>query len=298
LLRTISPVGCTSDEVTMSGMRAAVLALAAVFAFAALAQDRPVRQAGATAWVDLHAGRARLVSGHAMAAGGPYFAGVEIVLAEGWKTYWRTPGDAGVPPAFDWTGSGNVASIRVLYPAPKRMAEAGGEVLAYKGSVLFPIEVKPQQPGKPVTLELVLELGICREICIPATARFELAIEPGRAGPPPPQIAAALAQVPRPQADRRPGDPTLKRVAVERGGAVPRLVIEAVFGAGGKGADAFVEAPDGLFVPQPKRSAADGGTVRFETDLAGGLDRDLKGKTLTLTLVGEAGASEAVWRVP
>jgi DsbC/DsbD-like thiol-disulfide interchange protein len=285
-------------EVVMRMMRAMALGFAAVFAAAGLAQERVGQQAGATAWADLHAGRARLVSGPAKAAGASYLAGVEIVLAEGWKTYWRMPGDAGVPPVFDWTGSANVASVKVLYPAPKRMAEAGGQVIAYKGSVLFPVEVTPQEPGKPVGLKLTLELGICREICIPATANFDLAIVPGQPGPAAPQIAAALAQVPRPHAARRPGDPELKRVAVDRGGAVPRLVVEAAFGAGGQGADVFVEAPDGLFVPLPKRPAASGAVLRFEAELAGGLDRDLQGKTLTLTLIGDAGASEAVWRVP
>jgi DsbC/DsbD-like thiol-disulfide interchange protein len=299
----ISTLGWRSNEVSMSAMRAAVLASSVAFAAAALAQDRPqdrpVPQAPASAWVELHAGRVRLVSSPAKDARGHHLAGVEIALAEGWKTYWRTPGDAGVPPVFDWTGSSNVGSIKVLYPAPKRMAEAGGEVIAYKQAVLFPIEVKPRDPARPVTLKLALEFGICREICIPATASFDLVLAPGRAGAPAPEIAAALEQVPRPQAGRRPGDPEIKRVAVDREGSVPRLIIEAAFGGGGKGADVFVEAPEGLYVPLPKRSGTgSGGIVRFETELAGGLDKDLKGKTLTLTLIGEAGASEAEWRVP
>jgi DsbC/DsbD-like thiol-disulfide interchange protein len=300
----IRTLGRRSNEVSMSAMRAAVFVSSLAFAAAALAQDRPqdrpVQQAPASAWVELHAGRVRLVSSPAKdARGGHHLAGVEIALAEGWKTYWRTPGDAGVPPVFDWAGSSNVGSIKVLYPAPKRMAEAGGEVIAYKQAVLFPIEVKPQDPAKPVTLKLALEFGICREICIPATASFDLVLGPGRAGAPAPEIAAALEQVPRPQAGRRTGDPEIKRVAVDREGSVPRLIIEAAFGGGGKGADVFVEAPEGLYVPLPKKSGtASGGIVRFETELAGGLDKDLKGKTLTLTLIGEAGASEAEWRVP
>jgi DsbC/DsbD-like thiol-disulfide interchange protein len=177
------------------------------------------------------------------------------------------------------------------------MAEAGGEVVAYKGSVLFPVEVEPKEPRKPVALKLALEVGICREICIPATASFDLTIAPGRAGPPAPQIAAALEQVPRAQAGRRPGDPELKRIALDRSGSVPRLVIEAAFG-GSKSFDVFVEAPAGLHVPLPKKAEASGGIVRFEAALAGGLDRDLGGKTLTLTLVSDTGASEAAWRVP
>ena len=79
-------------------------------------------------------------------------------------------------------------------------------------------------------------------------------------------------------------------------GPSPRLEFEARFARGGKGGDLFIEAPDGLYVPMPKRlpDAADG-TARFEVDLSrAGIARDFKGKTLTLTLVSDEGASEAV----
>jgi len=282
----------------MSVLRAAFCACALVVAAAAPAA--PAQATGpATPWVDLHAARARLLAGPATVAGGHYLAGLEIVLDEGWKTYWRMPGDAGVPPTFDWAGSVNVAAVRVLYPAPMRMPEAGGEVVGYKRAVLLPIEVTPQDPGKPVALKLALEVGICREICIPATASFSLEVAPGRAGAPAREIVAALERVPRPQASRRPGDPELRRVALERDGPVARLIIEAAFDGAGQGADVFVEAPEGHYVPLPKRlQAGAGGIVRFASDLPRGLDKDLAGKTLTLTLIGEAGASEAKWTVP
>jgi len=283
----------------MSALRAACVA--ALLSVAVAPQAQPAQQAGAaTAWVELHASRARLVAGLGLTPGGHYLAGLEIVMADGWKTYWRMPGDAGVPPTFDWTGSANIGATRVLYPAPMRMAEAGGETLGYKHAVLLPIEVTPQDPGKPVVMKLVLELGICREICIPATAAFDLTIAPGRTGAPLPEIVAALDRVPRAQAKRRKGDPELKRVAVAQGdGANSRLAIEVAFGGDAKAADVFVEAPEGLYVPLPKKTGpAAGGLIRFETELSPSLVQDLKGKTLTLTLVGEAGATEAQWTFP
>lgn len=284
----------------MSALRAASIAAILCLAIAPQAQNQPFLQASAaTAWVELHASRARLLAGPALTPGGYYVAGLEIVMADGWKTYWRMPGDAGVPPMFDWTGSANMAAAKVLYPAPMRMAEAGGETLGYKQSVLLPIEVTPQDPAKPVVVKLALEFGICREICIPATASFELTIAPGRTGAPPREIAAALERVPRLQASRRKDDPELKRVAVHGDGTNPRLTIEAAFGGGGKAADVFIEAPDGLYVPLPKPAAVDaGGVMRFETQLSPSLAQDLKGKTLTLTLVSEAGATEAQWTLP
>jgi DsbC/DsbD-like thiol-disulfide interchange protein len=248
----------------------------------------------ASPWVDLHKARVRLVAGARQAKS--YVAGVEITLADGWKTYWRNPGDAGVPPVFDWLGSTNVASIEALYPAPSRIPEADAEIIGYKGAVLFPIEVAPLQAGEPVELKLLLELGICREICIPAQAMLSLTIpaEALASEKQPSAIIAALSRVPRPQAARRPDDPELQGMAARLGGPEPQLQFQVRFPRGGKGGDLFIEAPDGLYVPLPKRLPdAPDGTARFEVDLAkSDVARALEGKTLTLTLVSDAGATE------
>ncbi|HJZ44776.1 MAG TPA: protein-disulfide reductase DsbD domain-containing protein [Hyphomicrobiaceae bacterium] len=272
-----------------------VFALAAVGLAAAQAQ---VPIGIASPWVELHTARVRLVAGAAAAKGAKsYLAGVEITLADGWKTYWRNPGDAGVPPIFDWSGSTNVASMKVLYPAPSRLKEPGAETIGYTQAVLFPVEVTPEDAKKPVELKLLLEFGICREICIPAQSTLSLAIPTeALAGEPPSAILAALSRVPRPQAERRRDDPELGSMTASLDGPSPRLAFEVRFAGDGKGGDLFIEAPDGLYVPMPKRlpDAADG-TARFEVDLSrAGIARDFKGKTLTLTLVSDEGASEAV----
>jgi DsbC/DsbD-like thiol-disulfide interchange protein len=253
----------------------------------------------ATPWVSLHGARVRLVAGPAMGGGQKaYLAGVEVELAEGWKTYWRMPGDAGVPPNFDWSNSTNTAAITVLYPAPMRLSEPAAETIGYKGSVMFPVEVKPLDPAKAVTLDLQMELGICREICIPGEVKLSLAIPPsGLAGASP--VATWRARVPRPQAVRGPGDPDLKNVALVLDGPLPRLLVEAVFPKGAAVGDLFIEAPDGLYVPMTKR-LPDGanGIVRFEVDLSRVDAGDLKGKRLVLTLVGDNGtATEATWQL-
>jgi DsbC/DsbD-like thiol-disulfide interchange protein len=281
---------------------AAVAAIAGLVAAPAAllpARGEPARDADAASpWVELHASRARLVTGNAAKSAAVRLAGLEIAMAEGWKTYWRMPGDAGVPPQFDWAGSRNVASVKVLYPAPTRMAEAGGEAVGYKHAVLFPIEVTPQDPGKPVTLQLALELGICRDICVPVTANLKALLQPGGKGAQSAAIEAALGRVPRAAGERRPTDPELRQVTVGNGEGGARLHIAAAF-PGGRGADVFVEAPDGFYVPMPRRQAQDAdGVIRFASDLPGDVARDLKGKTLTFTLVSEAGATETQWRFP
>ena len=132
----------------------------------------------ATQWVSLHGARVRLVAGPAAGERKAYLAGVEVELAEGWKTYWRMPGDAGVPPMFDWSKSINTAAITVLYPAPMRLEEPAAQTVGYKRSVMFPVEVKPLDPAKPIVLDLQMELGICRDICIPGEVQLSLTIPP------------------------------------------------------------------------------------------------------------------------
>jgi DsbC/DsbD-like thiol-disulfide interchange protein len=242
-------------------------------------------------WVEGHSSRARLIAGNGM-------AGVEVQMPEGWKTYWRTPGDAGgVPPSFDWSKSENLASASVLYPAPKRFSDRAGDTVGYKGTVVFPVRLTAKDPAKPIDLRLSLEYGVCKEICIPAEASLSLEVAPETHSEVPDALAAALKQVPAPEAERQAGDPLLKHVVVELGGANPSIVLEAEFPSGSEHADIFIEAPNGLFVPLPKKTADDGsGHVTFTVDLSDDVDlQALKGQKLTATLVSDRGQAETTF---
>jgi DsbC/DsbD-like thiol-disulfide interchange protein len=255
----------------------------------------------ASPWVELHQARVRLLAGPSVAkAEGSLLAGVELALTDGWKTYWRMPGDAGVPPSFDWTGSINVGSIRVLYPAPVRMREPAAQTVGYKAPLVFPVEVRPKDRGSPVVLNLAMEFGLCHDICIPAEAKLSLTVRPSdMSGAPSAAMLAALERVPRAASERRTSDPELKRVTASLTGQMPRLLIEARF-AHGEGADLFVEAGEGAYLPLPQRLAdAPDGTARFAVDLShDGNAQELKGKLLRLTLISAAGASEFLATVP
>lgn len=256
----------------------------------------------ATAWVESYNSKVRLLAGQLTdGRAARTVAGVEIALAAGWKTYWRNPGDSGgVPPHFDFEASENVMSARVLFPAPQRLADASGDAVGYKGSVTFPIEIVAKDPAKPVRLAISLEYGICREICVPAEAKLDLQIPPGAAGSLPEPIAAALKRVPTPADKPQAGDPTLGAVRAETTGASPKIVAAITYPGGAAGADAFVEAPEGIYLPLPKKTGDDGkGTLTFEIDLSSGIDlAELKGKPLLFTLVSADRQAEAVWTMP
>lgn len=257
--------------------------------------------AAASAWVESYNSKVRLLAGRVSdGQAGHILAGVEIALATGWKTYWRNPGDSGgVPPHFDFEASENVMSARVMFPAPERLADASGDSVGYKGSVTFPIEIVPKDPGKPVRLAIGLEYGICREICVPAETKLDLEIAPG-ASPLPEPVAAAMKRIPTPAATPQAGDPALGAVRADTTGASPKIVAVVSYPGGAAGADAFVEAPDGIYLPLPKKTGDDGrGTLTFEIDLSNGIDLgELKGKPLLFTMVSASRHAEAVWTMP
>ncbi len=106
--------------------------------------------------------------------GRSWHTGVLIELEPGWKTYWRMPGEAGIPPEFTWTTSAP-AEISVSFPAPARYADQSGETVGYEGEALFPAVVTPE---KATELELGLDLffAVCKDICIPASAQASITL--------------------------------------------------------------------------------------------------------------------------
>ena len=251
-------------------------------------------------WVKGYNSNVRLIAGaRSDGAGQRLVAGLDIRLADGWKTYWRHPGDdGGIPPSFDWSGSTNLAAARVLFPAPERLKGVNGYSIGYKRAVVLPIDIEPVDATKPVELVLGLEFGICREICVPAEARLALTVAPDLAVLPP-DLAGAMQRVVR-AADRRlPGDPALKSASAVLSGPSPYLSFEIAVGSAGPRADLFVEGPDGLYLPMPaKAGEASGGVQRFRIDLKGVDDvKALAGKSLRLSMIGDTGGAEAAWVV-
>ena len=290
----------------MPRLRVATLGVALALSAVALAPCHDAIAAGTTAqliagpWQPLHAGSRVRLLGVAGKASGEVNGGVEIELAEGWKTYWRMPGDAGVPPNFEWQGSANMASVRVQYPAPQRLPEPAAETIGYKHRVVFPLIAKAATPGQPIMLKLEAEFGICKDICVPAQANLslELPAAASTAALPEP-IATAVRQVPVPAPAGAKDRPTVVSTTAQLEGAEPQLVVEARFPGPVEAADLFVEAPDSIYVPMSKRTGEKpGGGVVFTIALPAATAKELKGKALTLTLVGGTAASEARWQLP
>jgi DsbC/DsbD-like thiol-disulfide interchange protein len=139
-----------------------------------VAVSRPVVAADASAWDGDQRAAVRLIAG--AQHGAVRRAGIEIRLAPGWKTYWRYPGDSGIPPRFDFSQSKNVKSVTVRYPAPHRLTDESGTSIGYKGGVVFPLDIVPQNAAQPVMLAVKADYAVCEKICIPAEGKAELSV--------------------------------------------------------------------------------------------------------------------------
>lgn len=129
--------------------------------------------------------------------GGGRMAGLRLSLEPGWKTYWRSPGETGIPPRFDWSGSQNVQSLRVHWPRPTLFQSFGMRTAGYSDVVVFPLELTPLDASRPMRLELSADLGVCKEICVLEHVTAILEITPSDAEIGERQIRSALRQVPK-----------------------------------------------------------------------------------------------------
>jgi DsbC/DsbD-like thiol-disulfide interchange protein len=266
-------------------MRAAA-GLAALFVGAYVL---PVRAGDSSPWQrDTHSA-VRLLAGSR--SGGVLLGGIAFQMQPGWKTYWRMPGDSGVPPRFDFSKSDNVEAVTVLWPAPVKFDDgAGGQSIGYKQQVVLPLRIIAKAADKPVTLRAAINYAVCDKLCIPVEAYSELTFA-SVASTEDGTLSAALDTVPKPANIGDPNPVTIRDV--KRDGKANVLV--DVTAPEGKKLDLFVEGPTPDWaLPIPKLvERSPPGVKRFEFELDGlppGAKPD--GAALKFTLVGGERAYE------
>ena len=141
-----------------------------------------------------------IASENAVAPGaGTLSVAVDMTLAEGWKTYWRSPGEVGLPPRLDWSASDNVAEARVIWPAPTRFTAFGIENFGYEDSLVLPIQIVLERPGEAASLRLAANFLVCADVCVPEEMTLALdlpAASMSADADAAARIAAAAARVP------------------------------------------------------------------------------------------------------
>jgi DsbC/DsbD-like thiol-disulfide interchange protein len=260
----------------------AAIILSSAFAIDARAQD-------ASPWQRDRHSAVRLLAGSR--SGAVLLGGIAFQLQPGWKTYWRTPGDSGVPPRFDFTKSENIEAVTVLWPAPMRFDDgAGGVSLGYHDQIVLPLRIVPKSADKPVTLRADVNYAVCEKLCIPVEANVELAFN-SVASTEDNALFAALDTVPKPANVGDPNPLTIRDVKRE---GKDKVLVDVVT-PDDRNLNLFVEGPTpdwGLPVPKPVEHSPPG-VKRFAFALDGvppGINPE--GAALKLTLVGGERAYE------
>ena len=232
--------------------------------------------------------------------------GLEFRLAEGWKVYWRAPGDAGYPPEVSWDGSGNLADTQMRFPVPSRFSIFGLESYGYKDQVVYPIDVTLVEPGAPLAVTAEVNALACAEICVPLTASLSLDLPntEAKATPFTQLIGRWQSQVP---ADLSGIDMTVSSANAVGDPAHPTLELLVRSEVPFESLDVFPEAAPGLSFGRPERvSTGEAGALLLRVPVGVRGEARLEGAPLTLTLVdgdrfvertvivGETGAATSV----
>jgi DsbC/DsbD-like thiol-disulfide interchange protein len=242
---------------------------------------------------------ARLIAGSNSRDATTLRAGVEIRLAPGWHTYWRYPGDSGVPPQFDFKASTNVKEVRVLWPAPERLLEAGSTSIGYGHDVILPLRVVPRDAAEPVALRLKLAYAVCDKLCVPASAAVNLTLGVAVSSVEAAALAAAEARVPQKVALGEGQGLSIRDIRRDSGSAKPRVLVD-VAAPDGAFVDLFAEGPNPRWaLPVPSKIGdARAGLTRFAFALDGApAGVRYKGAKVTLTAVTKQKAIEVSYRL-
>ena len=128
---------------------------------------------------------------HADDTGDVHVIGIHLQLLDKWKTFWRTPGSVGLPPRLDWSNSRNLKSAEVLWPVPRVFKEGDSNFFGYEKEVVFPVELRPVNPGEDISVLVNFEFAVCNEICIPTDATLSAKL-PAHDVTPDPVLVEAL----------------------------------------------------------------------------------------------------------
>lgn len=220
-------------------------------------------------------------------SGGTHLAALRIRLAPGWKTYWRAPGDAGIPPQFDWSGSHNLRGVAFHWPTPGVFESNGMRTLGYADELILPIELTPRIKGQDIVLRAGVALGVCQDVCMPMNVRVAADLTPqGQADP---RIRKALAAQPRSAAQ---AGVTGAHCRVEPIADGLRITATLSMPSLGPGEIAVFEHPDQSIWVGEAKAHRQGGALTAVTEMVPPSNRPfpLDRSRLRITVLGRGGA--------
>jgi len=193
---------------------------------------------------------------------GTHMAGLQLSLADGWKTYWRVPGDGGIPPRFAWNGSENLNGVSLHWPTPDVYHINHMRSIGYEGVVVIPVELAVPDAGAPARMAGQVQIGVCEEICVPVLLQFDAVLPAdGRRDS---AIVASLIDRPQTATEAGVGSATCAIQPTDRGLQVTAAI---AMPAMGPDEEVVIEAGDQqIWVSEPDTSRT-GGVLRATADM-------------------------------
>lgn len=193
---------------------------------------------------------------------GTHMAGLQVRLAPGWKTYWRAPGDGGIPPRFGWQGSENLAGAAFHWPTPEVFHQNDLRSIGYSDMVVIPVELSLTDSNAPARMRGQVQIGVCQEICVPVFLDFDAVLPTGGARDP--AIIAAIVDRPMTETEAGVGAVHCSIAPIDDGLQVTTSVSMAPMG---NREDVVIEAGDQqVWVSQPK-TWRDGNILYAQSDM-------------------------------
>lgn len=237
--------------------------LTVIIALALTGSPPRMAEAASSLWFKMAGGEMRLVTA-AQPDSRQLKAALEIKLDKGWKTYWRSPGESGIPPQFSFSGSKNVANVQVEFPVPSYFTDLDTKIVGYKNRVVFPISVTLGRENQPVVLNLDAFIGICEEVCVPVQAKLKVS-EPGTRSP-----TFEISRVINDAAGTLPSKPGADLQIVSANwqeGKPDTLLITSLVPEGIGEIQLYVEGPREWYLLPAKLVDHDSGQARFVLDI-------------------------------
>ncbi len=103
-----------------------------------------------------------------------FYFGVKIILEEGWKTYWKNPGEAGAPLTIDFNDNSEILENEILFPFPKKFTDYDIETIGYENEIIFPVKLRFNENKKKIISKINLQYLVCKDICIPISIEKNL----------------------------------------------------------------------------------------------------------------------------
>ncbi|MBB4253096.1 protein-disulfide reductase DsbD domain-containing protein [Rhizobium sp. BK008] len=244
-------------------------------------------------WAENEGGRMRLVA-LAPDAGGKIRAALQIEPKPGWITYWKEPGGNGIPPQLTIAAESGVTLDAIAYPVPKHFFNGAIEDIAYDAPVTLPLSLSAAGKG-PVEIDASAFIGICKDICIPFQANFQLKLGPAMQSRPQEEAILQAADASLPKPPSADFDVTAHAMSPDRKTLSLTLVLPSEGPSDGKAAapDIIVTGPSGYAFTKQIGGKRDGATFKVDVSI-GKLpkDYDISGKRWGVLVIDGARAME------